>query len=131
MVNSVNNDNELPKQRRYTRVQVTNLLSYDYEHITDKSRYQGTGKTCSLSEGGLLFETNHPIEKGTAIELQFTLEDNLITAFGEVIYNLDHGNDLYGIGIRFNKINDAQKTLIQKYAIHFPRFEEHHSGETL
>ncbi|MBN2385009.1 PilZ domain-containing protein [bacterium] len=124
MVGDTSKKDGFHPRRKYPRFESTNLLSFLYRLPDQKSDIQGIGKTCSLSEGGLMFETDHSIMAGTEIDLQFTLKEHLLNAVGEAIYSLDKGNGVIGIGVRFKVIAEEYRVIIRKYAEHvYPAFD--------
>jgi len=111
-------------KRRFPRFETSHLLTFTYELPDHQSNIQGLGKTCSLSEGGLLFETDHAIPAGTRLELQFTLKEHLLNAIGESVYFRDRGQNVFGIGVRFVSISEEHQQIIRKHAEHYyPRFD--------
>jgi len=124
---SVDNPQEkkLTIKRKYPRVAMSNLLYYEFLDADGQSIVQSHGKTVSLSEGGMLFQSDRIIASGTSVDLQFTLAENLINAKGEVIYYLEKSEQRYNIGLRFTEISEDHVLFIREKATGiFPLFRE-------
>jgi len=82
----------------------------------------------NISEHGIFIETDSPMDKGTVIDLQFTLPDNeqKIEVRGEVIWTnplrpAPKDNHNPGMGIRFVNLKEIDKetilSLIKRIAV--------------
>ncbi|MFC1851808.1 PilZ domain-containing protein [candidate division CSSED10-310 bacterium] len=120
---SADNDHAKPFTfpRRYPRVESTSQIHYK---LLNEDEQTGTGITRSLSEGGVLFETDLRLGKGKELQVTFELFGVEISASGEIIYINRKTADLYHVAVRFDTINEEDQVLIQKKASTiYPHFE--------
>ena len=75
------------------------------------------GHTRNLSVSGMLLETDHPLERGTAMGLRFFLpgRPNEMTAVAEVVRERKGQFGLRQYGLRFRKLGEADKIAIAEY----------------
>ncbi len=98
--------NEEREKRKYRRVTSVNLLSYvcfDDEH---KPLEQGMGKTLDIGLGGLLMETQVPIEAQYILLMAINLKEEVIKIKGRVVYCRESKPKIFHTGIRFIEKNE-------------------------
>jgi len=71
------------------------------------------GRTLDVSEGGAKIETHRKLDRGVQLELEIAVEDQIISAKGEVLYSTELGHGLFGTGIRFTFIAEKDRRLLQ------------------
>ena len=94
------------EKRKYRRVTSVNLLSYvsfDDEH---KPLEQGMGKTLDIGLGGLLMETQVPIEAQYILLMAINLKEEVIKIKGRVVYCRESKPKIFHTGIRFIEKNE-------------------------
>ena len=65
------------------------------------------GRTMSLAVGGCSFVVDEPFGIGSTIELLITVDGHVITAKGNVVYELDAEDGRTEIGVEFVGVDDA------------------------
>ena len=58
-------------------------------------------------------ETHRKLDRGVQLELEIAVEDQIISARGEVLYSTELGHGLFGTGIRFTFIAEEDRRLLQ------------------
>jgi c-di-GMP-binding flagellar brake protein YcgR len=107
------------QKRDYVRV------PYDLDVLLSYNNNKGEEefircRTKDISGGGLMLVINvyAPLHKGTIVNLQFKLDDELIKVKGEVVWNdwtLDkHGFEQNNIGVKFKNILESTRKIIIK-----------------
>jgi len=71
------------------------------------------GRTLDVSEGGAKIETHRQLDKGLQLELEIAVEDQIISAKGEVLYSQELKDGLFGTGISFTSINEDARRLLR------------------
>ena len=91
------------EKRASPRIRSLNLASYIIS----------IGRTLDVSEGGAKIETHRQLDRGLQLELEIAVEDQIISARGEVLYSRELGDDLFGTGISFTFIAEEDRRLLQ------------------
>ena len=101
------------EKRASPRIRSLNLASY----VTKKDELQeyiiSIGRTLDVSEGGAKIETHRKLDRGLQLELEIAVEDQIISARGEVLYSTELADGLFGTGIRFTAIAKEDQRLLQ------------------
>jgi hypothetical protein len=100
------------EKRASPRIRSLNLASYVPKKDERQEYIISIGRTLDVSEGGAKIETHRKLARGVQLELEIAVEDQIISAKGEVLYSMDLGNGLFGIGIRFTSIAEEDKRLL-------------------
>ena len=100
------------EKRRSPRIRSLNLTSYVPKKDEQQEYIISIGRTLDVSEGGAKIETHRKLARGVQLELEIAVEDQIISAKGEVLYSTDLGHGLFGIGIRFTSISEEDKRLL-------------------
>jgi hypothetical protein len=66
-----------------------------------------------VSEGGVKVEIHRKLAEGTELDMDIAIEDEIITARGEVVHTEELKNGLYGTGIRFTSISDEDRKALR------------------
>ena len=109
------------EKRRYSRFTSVNLLSYACFDEDRKPLEQGMGKTLDMGLGGLLMETQVPIQAKYILLMAINLKEELIEIKGRVVYCKEFEPKIFHIGIRFIEKNEKSVKLSRTCYIFSPR----------
>ena len=101
------------EKRASPRIRSLNLTSYVPRKGEQQEYIISIGRTLDVSEGGAKIETHRQLDKGLQLELEIAVEDQIISARGEVLYSRELGDDLFGTGISFTFIAEEDRRLLQ------------------
>ena len=101
------------EKRASPRIRSLNLASYVPRKGEQQEYIISIGRTLDVSEGGAKIETHRQLDRGLELELEIAVEDQIISARGEVLYSRELGDDLFGTGISFTSIADEDRRLLQ------------------
>ncbi len=101
------------EKRASPRIRSLNLTSYIPKKGERQEYIISIGRTLDVSEGGAKVETHRQLDKGTELELDIAVEDEIISAKGEVVYSEDLGDGLFGTGISFISIDEKDRRLLR------------------
>ena len=103
---------ESVKERRGSpRIRSLHLASYVPRKGSEQEYIISIGRTLDVSKGGVKVETHRELAKGSELDMDIAIQDRLITAKGVVVYVEPLSNGLYGTGIRFTAISEADLAL--------------------
>ena len=89
------------EQRKYTRVETCNLISYLLIRENGKITEQGMGRALNISQGGILLETTRLILSEHISLMSVDLDNNLIEIKGNIVYSKGNGSGMIVNGVRF------------------------------
>ena len=101
------------EKRASPRIRSLNLTSYVPRKGEQQEYIISIGRTLDVSEGGAKIETHRQLDKGLQLELEIAVEDQIISARGEVLYSRELGDGLFGTGISFTSIAEEDRRLLQ------------------
>jgi hypothetical protein len=101
------------EKRASPRIRSLNLASYVPKKDEQQEYIISIGRTLDVSEGGAKIETHRKLERGLQLELEIAVEDQIISARGEVVYSAELADGLFGTGIRFTTIAKEDRHLLQ------------------
>ena len=101
------------EKRGSPRIRSLNLTSYVPKKDEQQEYIISIGRTLDVSEGGAKIETHRKLDRGVELELAIAVEDQIISARGEVLYSTELGHGLFGTGIRFTFIAEEDHRLLQ------------------
>jgi hypothetical protein len=101
------------EKRASPRIRSLNLTSYVPKKNEQQEYIISIGRTLDVSEGGAKIETHRKLNRGLQLELEIAVEDQIISAKGEVLYSMELTDDLFGTGIRFTAIAREDRHLLQ------------------
>ena len=101
------------EKRASPRIRSLLLASYVPRKDERQEYIISIGRTLDVSEGGAKIETHRQLDKGLQLELEIAVEDQIISAKGEVIYSQELRDGLFGTGIRFTAINEEARRLLR------------------
>ncbi len=106
------------EKRKHQRKKTANLLSYvgiDEEGLKE----QGMGRALNISQGGVLIETQVPIDSKYILLTAIGIEEELIKIKGEVVYCRETEPEIFRTGVRFiesdERISDVVSEIIRAY----------------
>ena len=107
-------------KRKHKRITAHNLFSYVGLDKKGRPLDQGVGNTLDISKGGLLIETNAPIESNF-IKLTFVdSQDELINVKAKVVYCMEKEPKNFHIGISFiesnERVHEIMKEMIKAFS---------------
>ena len=97
------------EKRASRRIRSLNLTSYTPKTDDKQDYIVSIGRTLDVSEGGVKVETHRRLANGTELEMDIAIEDEIITAKGEVVHTEELKNGLFGTGIRFTSISEEDR----------------------
>ena len=101
------------EKRASPRIRSLLLASYVPRKGEQQEYIISIGRTLDVSEGGAKIETHRQLEKGLQLELEIAVEDQIISAKGEVLYTQELRDGLFGTGISFTAINEEARRLVR------------------
>lgn len=101
------------EKRASPRIRSLNLTSYVPRKGEQQEYIISIGRTLDVSEGGVKIETHRRLDKGLQLELEIAVEDQIISAKGEVLYSRELRDGLFGTGISFTGIAEDDRRLLQ------------------
>ncbi|UCG21043.1 MAG: PilZ domain-containing protein [Deltaproteobacteria bacterium] len=101
------------EKRASPRIRSLNLASYVPKKDEQQEYIISIGRTLDVSEGGAKIETHRKLDRGLQLELEIAVEDQIISARGEVLYSTELADGLFGTGIRFTAIAKEDQRLLQ------------------
>jgi hypothetical protein len=111
MVESVHDS--VKEQRKSRRIRSLHLTSYVPRKGSEQEYIVSIGRTLDVSKGGVKVETHRELAKGTELDMDIAVEDRVITAKGVVVHVEPLSGGLYGTGIRFTAISEADLALLE------------------
>ncbi len=88
-------------RRKHTRVETSNLISYESINKDGDIVFNSMGKALNVSRSGILLETAHLIAAEYVSLMTVDLDNNLIQLKGQLIYCRKTNSGLYQAGICF------------------------------
>ena len=101
------------EKRASPRIRSLLLASYVPRKGAQQEYIISIGRTLDISEGGAKIETHRQLDKGLQLELEIAVEDQIISAKGEVLYSQEVRDGLFGTGISFTSINEEALRLLR------------------
>ena len=101
------------EKRASPRIRSLLLASYVPRKGERQEYIISIGRTLDVSEGGAKIETHRQLDKGLQLELEIAVEDQIISAKGEVLYSQELRDGLFGTGISFTAINEEARRLLR------------------
>ncbi len=103
------------EKRLHFRIDSLSLLSYVGRDENGVVVEQGMGRTLNVNEGGILLETNAPIDPQYVVVLTIGLEDDLIEVNGKVVHQSVDENGKFKTGIRFMKTEADTLRILREF----------------
>ncbi len=100
------------EKRKFHRAETANLVSYECIQVEGGSFVHGIGTTLDISQGGILVESQTPIESEYIILSTADRNDNLMSIKGKVVYCRQAGPDIYHSGIHFVETTEKIREMV-------------------
>ena len=95
--------------RRYPRMAAEFTLAYRLHAPGSGKETPQLARTRSLGLGGLMFEREQPLERGTSLQLELAVGGCTVRAAGVVVYaDCRHGGG-WQVGVQFTEISDGDR----------------------
>ena len=102
--------------RKHTRIDSLNLISYVCIDENNLPVTQGMGRTLNVSEGGILLETHVQLNSQHTVSLTIGMEDDLLKINGRVTFSKTGSDGKSEAGIQFFEMDKAALQMLRKYA---------------
>lgn len=102
----------MDEQRKYYRAKTINLLSYECIDKDGNQSFQGMGKVLDISQGGLLMETNVPIEAEYIWLMALDIKEDLIKIKGRFVYCREREPNIFHTGVRFMEADEKIREVV-------------------
>ena len=99
-------------RRRYQRVETPGLLSYTCMDEQGTPVEEGMGNALNVSQGGLQLETHEAVYPGQIHLITSSVNDELIDAYGRVVYSREIGPNQFLTGINFLDHNENTREFV-------------------
>lgn len=103
------------ERREHPRINSLNLLAYVCMNENREIVRQGMARTLDVSEGGILMETNVPIDPQHTVSLTLGLKDELTDVKGKVVHFRTNGNGRFQSGIEFMETQEPTWRVLKKF----------------
>jgi Tfp pilus assembly protein PilZ len=104
------------EQRKFSRSDTLNFLAYSCMNEKDGSNtQQGIGRTLNISEGGVLLETDTPLESAQTIFLTIALKEKVIDVKGKVLWCKKSAGGNFMSGIEFYGMEQDAFPILNRY----------------
>ncbi len=102
----------LPTDRReHVRNAVRYDIDFEYYTLDGHKLGAGYGETINVSAGGMLIESEKPLEPSMQVVVQIIAPLFMFMATGSVVHAKQVDEHTYHAGIRFNQVINAEWTL--------------------
>ena len=102
----------IEEKRKNPRVHTVNLISYTSVGERGNSVQQGMGKALDIGEGGILIETQLPIEAEYILLEAVNVNEELITIKGRVAYSREVAVNVFHTGVHFEEPNNRAREIV-------------------
>jgi hypothetical protein len=103
---------KVEEKRKFPRVTSVKLLSYVCFDEEGNPSEQGMGNTLDISLGGLLLETNVPIESRNILLQATNIREELIEIKGQIVYSRQSEPKIFHTGIRFKEKKERAREIV-------------------
>jgi len=103
------------EKRKHPRINSLNLLAYVCMNENSEIVRQGMARTLDVSEGGMLMETDVPVDPQYTVSLTLGLKDELTDIKGKVVHFRTDGNGKFQSGIRFTQTEETTSRILKKF----------------
>lgn len=102
----------IEEKRKSPRVHTVNLISYTSLGEKGNSVEQGMGKALDIGQGGILIETQVPINAEFILLTAVNVNEELIKVKGQVAYCREVNSNIFHTGIRFEESNNRAREIV-------------------
>jgi len=100
------------ERRKTPRVLAEHLVSYLVLDERGETDEMSMARTLDLSEGGILLEMTHPLEKGSQLEIKMVSGDHILEARGLAVYSRYLPDNRWRVGVCFTEITEGDLATI-------------------
>jgi hypothetical protein len=101
-----------PPVRRYPRMAAEYVVAYRRLLPDGAETAEQISRTRSLGLGGLMFESEGPLDVGENLRLEIVIGEHTIKAGGVVIYVDRRAERLWNNGVQFTEISEADRDVL-------------------
>lgn len=104
------------EQRKFERADALNFLAYSCingQNVTNKQH--GIGRTLNVSEGGVLLETDSPLDLTQTIFLTIALNEKIVDVKGKILWCKENVGGMFMSGIEFYEIEPDAFPILNRY----------------
>lgn len=95
--------------RRYPRMAAEYVVAYRRRLPDGGEAAPQLSRTRTLGLGGLMFETDNPLERGESLSVEVVLGEHTIKAAGVVVYVDRQGDGSWQNGVQFTEISEDDR----------------------
>ena len=95
--------------RRYPRMAAEYVVAYRRSLPDGGETAAQLSRTRTLGLGGLMFETENPLDRGESLSIEVVLGDHTIRAAGVVVYVDRQGDGTWQNGVQFTEISEDDR----------------------
>jgi hypothetical protein len=99
----------VPPIRRYPRMAAEHGVSYRRSLPGGGEGEIAHARTRTIGLGGLMFETEDPIERGESLLVEIALGDHTVVATGTVVYVERHDGGPLQVGVQFTTLSEDDR----------------------
>ena len=104
------------EHRKFERADALNFLAYSCVDEKDGiNTQQGIGRTLNISEGGVLLETDRPLDSTQTIFLTIALKDKVIDVKGKILWCKESEVGIFMSGIEFYGMEQDACPVLNQY----------------
>lgn len=104
------------EQRKFERADALNFLAYScVDEKNGENKQQGIGRTLNISEGGVLLETDRPLDSTQTILLTIALKDKVIDVKGKILWCKESAVGIFMSGIEFYGMEQDASPILNQY----------------
>ncbi len=100
------------ERRKRPRVLAEHLVSYKVVDERGETDEMGMARTLDLSEGGLVLEMTHSLDKRAQLEIKMVSGDHILEARGQAVYSKLLGSGSWRVGVAFTEITEGDLATI-------------------
>lgn len=104
--------------RRFPRLESRQAVLV--RRVDDASPIEELAPTKTIAIGGCCLVIDEPLGKGSQVELLISLDKHVVTARGEVVYEIPAGDGRTETGIQFARLDDEAAHAIHRLFIKKP-----------
>lgn len=107
-----------PPVRRYPRMVAEYPLSYRRSLPGGGEGESEYSRTRSLGLGGLMFESESPLERGQSLHMEIALGDRTVAALGTIVYVDRNDGGPWQIGVQFTTLTEDDRDALLGVYLH-------------
>ena len=101
-----------PPVRRYPRMAAEYVVAYRRRLPSGGEANEQLSRTRSLGLGGLMFESENPLDVGETLRLAIVINEHTVSAVGVVIYAERRAEGLWHNGVQFTGISEDDRDVL-------------------